>query len=158
LAHFPQAARYWSGLYGWQYDHAWFADQFSDKQDPPLVYQERAPSAVKNTSFAKHALAMSFFNSELWQAAVPHFEQAAKLRTSGQAFDWLRLAQATWHMRDTAAAQRWYELARPALTAAGASAELLELQREVERLLTSNTGASDEMPPPERETAKLFKT
>jgi serine/threonine protein kinase len=144
LAQYPHAVNYWTGLHGAQNDSAWFEDQFAGEQAAPLPYQEREHQAVKETSFAKHALAMSFLNSELWQPAVLHFEQAAQLRKSGQAFDWLRLAQATWHMQDAAAAQRWYDMARPLVTATGASAELVELQREVDELLRSQRKPEDD--------------
>ena len=90
------------------------------------------------TPFVRHALGMFVYNAGLWEEANGFFEQSAKLRNSGHAFDWLRMAMALWHMKDAEAARHWYAMAASAATKEQASGELIALGREARKLLNSN--------------------
>ena len=134
LARFPQAIYFRSGLHDPETDVAWFNDQFPSLlgSAPAMDYEPYQPAAIIEMPYFLHAAGMAFYEAGEWGKAKDAFEHAAKSRTSGQAFDWLRLAMVCWHLEDFEAARRWYELA---LSSADTNHELMALCKEAERLL-----------------------
>jgi tetratricopeptide (TPR) repeat protein len=125
-------------VHGNRTDLSWFEENFPGQltgEDPFEYQQYRSP--MKETSFYQHALGLSYCLVDQWKPAIDCFDRATKLRVSGQAFDWLRLAMAYWRTGDAKAARRWYALAEPIATEEQASSELVELRKEAEKLLSA---------------------
>jgi tetratricopeptide (TPR) repeat protein len=98
----------------------------------------RSKKELPKTSFDRHAYGLAYYHAENWAKAVSLFEESARLREAGHAYDWFYLAMANHRLGNHDKAQEWFDRANDAIQSAKKpQAELIELRDQAHRLLRS---------------------
>jgi tetratricopeptide (TPR) repeat protein len=96
----------------------------------------RSKKELPKTSFDRHAYGLAYYHAENWTKAISLFEESARLREAGHAYDWLFLAMANHQLGDHNKAQEWFDKANGSIQSTNnANAELIELREQAQRLL-----------------------
>jgi tetratricopeptide (TPR) repeat protein len=105
-----------------------------DHNRPPKLQADKRP--VRKTSFDRHAYALAWYHAENWKEAIKLFEESAKLRQSGHAYDWLFMAMAHYRLGNHPEAQEWLGKSKLSLKSINnPPAELIKLRDQTERLM-----------------------
>ena len=148
LARFPNAARYRSGVHGFQNDLAWFRTLLTAQQDARLMdkTQWALPASWRgppDIAFAHDASGRSWLDAGDPKAAVDRLEKSAAQREADHVYAWLQLAVVHAQLGDQEAAKQWWAKATKALNeSTGPHPELIEMREATRASAASHSGAN----------------
>ena len=91
---------------------AWLIARRMGPPDDPSravkLAQEATSLAPANGAYW-NTLGVAHYRAGDWKAAAAALEQSTRLRSGGDAYDWLFLSMARWRLGDSASAQTWYD-------------------------------------------------
>jgi serine/threonine protein kinase len=97
---------------------------------------ERAVTRTATEGAFWNTLGLARYRSGQWQAAAKALEESVRLRSGGDAYDWLLLAMVRWRLGDRAESQRLYDRSVDSINKnAATNQELSRFRAEASRLL-----------------------
>ena len=99
----------------------------------------RATELQPDNASLWNTLALARYRARDWPGALAAIERSMRLRSGGDAYDWLILAMIRWQEGDRAVARRWYDQATTQIKRKGSTDhDLLRLRDEASGLVESS--------------------